>query len=179
MPHSMCHLPRPGIELSFPALAGGFLITGPLGKFLFPCILNAPLPISTSPSTFEHPQISLLNLLFMLLPSALLSPCSSFFLLINLLKSSLTLIPSTSQIPIHPAHCRPYSVPTETVITSFYFRLFSRSFSFVWLLPTPSYSYFLASPPPTGLLLRVPCFSSHITGLPWLSSSKTVVSYTM
>jgi len=42
LPHSMWDLPRPGIELSFPALAGGFFITGPLGKFLFPCTLKLP-----------------------------------------------------------------------------------------------------------------------------------------
>ena len=33
MPLGMWNLPRPGIELMSPALAGGFLITGPLGTF--------------------------------------------------------------------------------------------------------------------------------------------------
>lgn len=32
LPHSVCCLPRPGIQLSSPALAGGFLTTGPQGN---------------------------------------------------------------------------------------------------------------------------------------------------
>ena len=32
LPCAMWDLPRPGIESVFPALAGGFLITGPPGK---------------------------------------------------------------------------------------------------------------------------------------------------
>ena len=35
LPCSMWDLPRPGIEPKFPALAGGFLTTGPPGKFPF------------------------------------------------------------------------------------------------------------------------------------------------
>lgn len=121
------------------------------------------LPVPFPP--FEHPQISPLNLLFMLSSKhfQVTAPSSSFFLLINLLKVSLTLIPSTSPFPIHPSHCRPCSVSTDIVITSFFFRLFFLSFSFLWLFSTPSHSLSLASPPSTGLLPRVCCFTSLLT----------------
>ena len=52
----MWDLPRPGIEPVSPALAGGFLITGPLGKPLFFFIFDHSVHF-----VFSYTSIAALN----------------------------------------------------------------------------------------------------------------------
>ena len=59
-PHSMWDLPRPGIKPVSPALAGGFLTTGPPGKSL-PSKVSSVL-ITANQSSFYHPRNSFLPL---------------------------------------------------------------------------------------------------------------------